>query len=267
MGRGSSKPARWPSSNSNNPLVQLIVKNDKGTPEGAAAAASEAIAEGAEIIVGPISAAATSAVAPVARKANVPVLSFSNDRRVAGNGVYLLSTLPEQEVDRIVSYTVSQGRRSIAALVPNSESAQIFETALRTSIDKQKASLASSPATRPNRTRCFSRPRLLREPQTGGLGTGRRTAGVRRRCNLRRGLSRRPHPNEYGHLLFGRPCSWREDESARAPGIIRTQAAMQPSSAAGTPVPSRAAGRTSRSVSPGRSARLRRACRASPTRP
>ncbi len=93
-----------------NPLVQLIVKDDKGTPIGAAAAADEAIREGAEIIVGPLTAGATSAVAPVARKANVPVLTFSNDRRVAGDGVYLMSFLPEQEIDRIVSFSASKGK-------------------------------------------------------------------------------------------------------------------------------------------------------------
>ncbi len=79
---------------------------------GAAAAADEAIREGAEIIVGPLTSGSTSAIAPVARKANVPVLTFSNDRRIAGNGVYLMSFLPEQEIDRIVAFAASKGKRA-----------------------------------------------------------------------------------------------------------------------------------------------------------
>lgn len=156
-----------------NPLVQLIVKDDKGTPEGAAAAAGEAIAEGAEIIVGPITSAATAAVAPVARRSNVPVLSFSNDRRVAGNGVYLMSTLPEQEIDRIISFAAGKGHRSIAALIPNDNSSAVFETSLRTTMEKQKVSLAALTRypTEPNAMLLPVRDFFESLKQTGGPGS------------------------------------------------------------------------------------------------
>src|SRR4029077_6136864 len=60
-----------------NPSVQLIVKDDKGTPEGAKAAAEEAIKGGAKLILGPLFAKAVGAVAPVARQADVAVVAFS----------------------------------------------------------------------------------------------------------------------------------------------------------------------------------------------
>ena len=82
-----------------NPSLQLIVKDDKGTPDGAKAAAEEAIKGGATLILGPLFAKSVTAVAPVARQAGVPVVAFSNDRQVAGNGVYLLSFQPAPEVD------------------------------------------------------------------------------------------------------------------------------------------------------------------------
>ncbi len=62
---------------------QLLVKDDKGTPDGARAAAEEAIKEGAELILGPLLSASVQAVAPVARAANVSVIAFSNDRQAA----------------------------------------------------------------------------------------------------------------------------------------------------------------------------------------
>ena len=37
-----------------NPNIQLLVKDDGGTPQGAQAAAQQAIGEGAEIIIGPL---------------------------------------------------------------------------------------------------------------------------------------------------------------------------------------------------------------------
>jgi branched-chain amino acid transport system substrate-binding protein len=126
-----------------NPLVQVIVKDDKGSPLGAAQAAQEAIAEGAEILVGPLTAAATTAAAPIARKANVPMIAFSNDRRVAGDGVYLLSFLPEQEIDRIVAYAAARGKRRFAALLPNDAYGQVAEPAFRRAVERSGASVAA----------------------------------------------------------------------------------------------------------------------------
>lgn len=126
-----------------NPLVQLIVKDDKGSPQGAAQAAQEAIGEGAEIIVGPLTGVAASAVAPVARQSNVPVLTFSNDRRVAGNGVYLMSVLPEQEIERIVGYAASRGKRRFAALIPNDAYGQVVDPVFRQAVERSGGTVAA----------------------------------------------------------------------------------------------------------------------------
>jgi ABC-type branched-subunit amino acid transport system substrate-binding protein len=117
-----------------NPNIQLMVKDDKGTPIGAAAAADEAIREGAEIIIGPLTAKATAGASPIARQANVPILTFSNDRRIAGNGVYLMSFLAEQEIDRIVSYAASRGKRHFAALIPDDAYGKVVEQAFRAAV-------------------------------------------------------------------------------------------------------------------------------------
>lgn len=102
-----------------NPNVQLLVKDDGGTAQGAQAAAQQALAEGAEIILGPLFGVSVGAVAQVARPRGVPVIAFSTDANVAARGVYLLSFLPESDVDRVVAYAIAQGKRSFAALVPD----------------------------------------------------------------------------------------------------------------------------------------------------
>lgn len=107
--------------------ITLLVKDDQGTPEGARNAASQAVAEGAQLIVGPVFAGSVQAVGQVARPAGKPVIAFSTDASVASRGVYLLSFLVQAEVDRIVSYTASQGRRSVAALVPESMYGRVAE--------------------------------------------------------------------------------------------------------------------------------------------
>ena len=86
---------------------------------GAAAAAERAIAEGAELILGPLLAADVRAVSPVARRANVPVVAFSNDSSVAGNGTYILGFTPAQAIDRVVRYSRGKGAARFGALVPS----------------------------------------------------------------------------------------------------------------------------------------------------
>ncbi|MGI9386318.1 MAG: penicillin-binding protein activator [Methyloligellaceae bacterium] len=117
-----------------NPNILLITKDTKGTPEGARAAAQSAIKNGAELIIGPLFAKSVSSVAPIARQANVPVIGFSSDQSVAGNGVYLLSFLAGRDVPRIVSYAVGQGKKNFAALVPDTAYGRVVRAAFQKAV-------------------------------------------------------------------------------------------------------------------------------------
>ena len=90
------------------------------TAAGAAAAAQRAIADGAQLILGPLLAEDVRAVAPIARAAGVSVLSFSNDASVAGSGTYLMGYAPAQSINRVVTYAGGRGVTSFAGLIPNS---------------------------------------------------------------------------------------------------------------------------------------------------
>ncbi|BCP55841.1 penicillin-binding protein activator [Kaistia sp. 32K] len=111
--------------------LQILVKDDRGTPEGARAAATEAIAEGAELIIGPLFAPSVAAAASVARPAGVPVVAFSTDTSVAARNVYLLSFLPQSDVDRIIGYAAGRGKHSIAALLPDNGYGTVMQAALQ----------------------------------------------------------------------------------------------------------------------------------------
>jgi ABC-type branched-subunit amino acid transport system substrate-binding protein len=104
-----------------NPDLLLSPRDTGGTAAGAEAAARQALDEGAELILGPLLREEVASVAPLARAQHVPVLSFSTDRSVAGDGVFLLSFQPEQEIERVARYAISQGHASFAALIPNTD--------------------------------------------------------------------------------------------------------------------------------------------------
>src|SRR3954468_20558021 len=79
----------------NNPDLQLLIKDDGGSPQGAQTAVQQALDEGAEIILGPLFAQSVQAASQITRARNIPMIAFSTDSNVATRGVYLLSFLPE----------------------------------------------------------------------------------------------------------------------------------------------------------------------------
>jgi branched-chain amino acid transport system substrate-binding protein len=111
----------------NSSNIQLLVKDDGGTSGGAQQAAQQALAEGAEIIIGPLFAHSVGVVGAAARQRGVPVIAFSTDATVATRGVYLLSFLPEADVDRIVDYAMASGKRSFVAMLSEGAYGNVVE--------------------------------------------------------------------------------------------------------------------------------------------
>jgi ABC-type branched-subunit amino acid transport system substrate-binding protein len=120
-----------------NPNLQLLIKDDGGSPQGAQQVAQQALDEGAEIILGPLFASSVPATAQVARGRGISVMAFSTDSSVASRGVYLLSFLPESDVNRIVEYAASTGKRSFAAMLPENADGNVVEAAFKQAVPKR----------------------------------------------------------------------------------------------------------------------------------
>ncbi len=127
----------------NNPDIQLLVKDDGGSAPGAQQAAQQALDEGAEIILGPLFALTVGPVGQLARARKVPVIAFSTDANVASRGVYLLSFLPESDVDRIIGYAAGQGKRAFAALVPDNAYGTVAEAAFKQAVARRNGRVIS----------------------------------------------------------------------------------------------------------------------------
>src|ERR1700761_2578989 len=127
----------------NNPNIQLLVKDDAGSADGAPLAAPPSGDEGCELILGPLFAQAVSIVGQVARSRNIPVIAFSTDSNVASRRIYLLSFLPETDVARIVQYAASVGKRSYAALIPDNPYGTVVEAAFRQDVGRRNGQVAA----------------------------------------------------------------------------------------------------------------------------
>jgi hypothetical protein len=75
-------------------------------------------------------------MAPVARRAGVPVVAFSTDRKVAGSGVDLMSFQPAPEVERIVAFAAKRGKLRYAALIPGDGFGKLVEPVFRDAVSR-----------------------------------------------------------------------------------------------------------------------------------
>ena len=114
-----------------NNAIQLVIKDTKGQPAVAQEMASEAVAEGASAVLGPVFSGSVGAASAVTLPAGRTVIAFSSDASVARRGVYLLSYTPQADTTRMINFAVSSGKRNIFALLPNSAEGNIRESVLR----------------------------------------------------------------------------------------------------------------------------------------
>ncbi|WP_245986428.1 penicillin-binding protein activator [Azospirillum thermophilum] len=110
---------------------ELLPRDTKGTPPGAAEAARQSIAEGARLILGPLFGAEVAAVKPVAINAGVDVLAFTNDWTQAGGGTYVMGFVPADQVNRVAGFARSRGISRFVALAPRNPYGDAVVSALQ----------------------------------------------------------------------------------------------------------------------------------------
>jgi branched-chain amino acid transport system substrate-binding protein len=117
-----------------NQQLTLMPRDTAGTSAGAAAAAHSAIADGAQLMLGPLLAADVAAVKPAADAAHLNVIAFSTATQLAGGNLFLMGFLPRQEIEREVAFARQRGLSRFAALVPNSAYGRLMADALRAAV-------------------------------------------------------------------------------------------------------------------------------------
>jgi ABC-type branched-subunit amino acid transport system substrate-binding protein len=93
--------------------VDLRVYNTAGQPAQAAAMATKAVAEGAQVILGPVFAQEANAAGVAVAASGVNVLAFSNNPDIAGNNVFVMGPTFGNTANRLASYAVRHGKSKI----------------------------------------------------------------------------------------------------------------------------------------------------------
>ncbi|OFW82811.1 MAG: hypothetical protein A2018_00185 [Alphaproteobacteria bacterium GWF2_58_20] len=86
--------------------------------DGVSVAVHTALSEGASILLGPVFASDAVVAKPLAQAAGVPMVTFSTDWTLAGEGAYVFGFLPFTQVIRVLDHAGIQGIKRLAILAP-----------------------------------------------------------------------------------------------------------------------------------------------------
>ena len=133
-GRQIAKAAKLAMRDHGTGRLQLVIKDTKGQSSQAQILASEAISEGAGIVIGPLFSSSVSAASAITEPSGRPMIGFSSDQNRARPGVYLLTFPPQADIERTVNYTMSQGVRRVFAMLPKGSYGDLVERQLRATL-------------------------------------------------------------------------------------------------------------------------------------
>lgn len=122
--------------------ISLRVYNTAGKPAQAASVATQAVNDGAKIIIGPLYAEAANAVGVAVAGRNVNVLAFSNNAQIAGGNVFILGHTFQNTANRLVAYAKRQGRNRIMTVHARTNAGEVGRAAIAGAIAKAGATPA-----------------------------------------------------------------------------------------------------------------------------
>jgi len=126
-----------------NVKIDLRVYDTGGSTEQAAALAQKAVAEGAQIILGPLFADAANAAGVAVASQNVNILSFSNNTTIAGGNVFVLGATFDNTARRLMSFASRQGKTKVVIAHPNNVEGQLGRNAVQNAAAANGIAVAS----------------------------------------------------------------------------------------------------------------------------
>lgn len=144
LGENLQKSAMMALFDMNNPKLILQFYDTEGTQEGARNAAETAVSQGVELIIGPVFSKEVHSVRPIARDADIGVITFSSDPSNFGKGVYTISTLTSQQAEMITRYACEKGYKRFAILSQDNMTGDIISYAVKKAADECGAKITKA---------------------------------------------------------------------------------------------------------------------------
>lgn len=115
--------------------VVLKIYDTKGTTFGAVEAINKAISDGIDVVLGPLFSEETKAIKNIIKENNLISFSLSNDEQLKNiDNVFVTGSIPEQEMQMLISYLMENDFHNYVALMPNSTHGALMNKILRNTI-------------------------------------------------------------------------------------------------------------------------------------
>lgn len=118
------------------PNFELMPRDIGVTDQQVDMAVRDAIASGAQLLIGPLFASHVPIVHNVAQLNNVNMLTLSTDTSLAASGLYVMGFAPGAQVERVVGYATQHGVHRFAALVPDNPYGNLVGREFQRSVQK-----------------------------------------------------------------------------------------------------------------------------------
>ena len=131
--------------NDHNNDLELVVFDNKGNPDDTKKAINNIISQNIKIVIGPIFSSNVESISEIAYQNNLTILSLSNNQNLANKkGIFLMGFLPEQQIERLTSYSISTGNNNISIIAPNNQYGFKFSAILKEMVNRKDGNLVSS---------------------------------------------------------------------------------------------------------------------------
>jgi len=112
--------------NDSNGLIDLVLFDSKDNPKDSEKVFKEIIDKKIKIVIGPIFSSSVEAIEKLALQNNITVISLSNNQNLINKtnkegGIFISGILPETQIEKIVNYSISQGKLNFAIIAPSNQ--------------------------------------------------------------------------------------------------------------------------------------------------
>ena len=122
--------------------IDLRVYPTGASDQGAANAATQAINDGAKILLGPLYAGSAAAAGIAAAPSGTNVLAFSNNPDVAGGNVFILGATFDSAAERLVGYGMRHGLTRYMIVYSDDNAGRVGRDAIAGAIGRASAEVA-----------------------------------------------------------------------------------------------------------------------------
>lgn len=142
VARGIENAARLAAADVEGADLDVRVYDTRGDAGRASEVARQAVAEGADILVGPLFSDAANAAGQAVSGTGVNVLALSNNADIAGGNVFVLGYTYEDIARRVAGYAAAQGRTRMSVVYPDTPAGAVARDAAARAVAGTGAVLA-----------------------------------------------------------------------------------------------------------------------------